>query len=508
MIEMLSADILLNIFRHYLYASPKTWPTLTHVCRSWRQIVLRYPQSLDLRLHCTYGIPVQKTLECWPPFPLVVNYGGFSGLDPPSLEEDNNIIASLKQYARVSSINLTVTSSLIEKLSAITEPLLGLEKLVLLSQDNVQRALPCAFRWGSHLRTLHSTRVAIPSFLRLLSPCQDLADLRLHEIPSPGYFPPEAFANALSGLTNLQNLSLHFLSFPSRRNYLTLPPPLEERIVLPALTCFQYRGTSKYLDNFVARIDAARLGKINITFFSQPTMDASQLGQFIERIEMRTPLSGAEVQISGHDISVTFLDQSTATPLRLQISCKQLDWQLSSMAQVCNHFSPFLFCVEYLRINSTQSTEDGVVGEQWLELIRAFGGAKDFHVAGVHVTDILGALRLADETVLPALHNLRVSALLRVGMPLWDTAESFLASRQRFGRPVDLYAEVSCHICPASFTQQQGLKRHLVDMHSYRIYCGGFECKRGSHPTTSVIFGPFTRLQAPIGNSFYPLFIL
>ena len=48
MIEMLSADILLNIFHHYLYASPKIWPTLTHVCRTWRQIVLRYPLGLDL----------------------------------------------------------------------------------------------------------------------------------------------------------------------------------------------------------------------------------------------------------------------------------------------------------------------------------------------------------------------------------------------------------------------------------------------------------------------------
>jgi hypothetical protein len=171
-IEMLSADILVNIFHHYLYASPRIWPTLTHVCRRWRQIVLRYPLGLDLRLYCTYGTPVQKTLECWPPFPLVVNYGGFPKLDPPALEDDDNIIASLKQSGRVSSISLTVTSSLIEKLPAITEPLSGLEELVLLSRDNVQLTLPSAFRWGSRLRTLHSTRVAIPSFPLLLHPAR------------------------------------------------------------------------------------------------------------------------------------------------------------------------------------------------------------------------------------------------------------------------------------------------------------------------------------------------
>ena len=66
--EMLSDDILLNIFRHYLDATPQLWPMLTHVCRSWRQIVLRSPLGLHLRLYCTYGTPVLKTLDCWPPF--------------------------------------------------------------------------------------------------------------------------------------------------------------------------------------------------------------------------------------------------------------------------------------------------------------------------------------------------------------------------------------------------------------------------------------------------------
>ena len=222
---------------------------------------------------------------------------------------------------------------------------------------------------GSRLRTLHTTRVAITSFPRLSPLCQDLTDIQLYEIPSFGYFSPEAFADALSGVTNLRNPSLHFLSFPSRRKYLDLPPPSEERVLLPAFTCFKYRGTSKYLDSFVDRIDAPRLGDIDITFFSQPTMDASQLGRFIERIEMQTSLNRAEVEISVDAISIAFFGQSTAPPLRLRIPCKQLDWQLSSMAQICsNHSPPFLFHIEYLHIDSTQSphvsVEDGMVGEQ------------------------------------------------------------------------------------------------------------------------------------------------
>ena len=435
-----------------------------------------------------------------------MKYGGFPELNPPALEDDVNIIAALKQSGRVSSISLTVTDSLIEKLPTITEPFSGLEDLVLLSRDNVHLTLPSAFRWGSRLRTLHSTRIAIPSFPRLFLPCQDLADIQLHEIPSSGYFPPEEFANALSGATNLQILSLHFLSFPPRRKYLALPPLSEERVLLPALTCFKYRGTSKYLDSFVARIDAPSLGDIDITFFSQPTLDVSQLGRSFERIGMQTPLSRAVVEISEDAISVTFPDQSTdirPIPLRLRTPCKQLDWQLSSMAQICKPFTAFLFRVKDLQINSTQShVVDGIAGEQWLELIRAFGGAKDFHVAGAHVTDILDALCSAHgghtaENVLPSLQSLRIYEHMSVDMPSWDAAESFLASRQLTGHPVEFYANFICHICHTRFIQQEELKRHLVYIHLYRIYSGDDELKPDRHSDTIDIFGPFARLQAP-----------
>ena len=359
-IETLSEDIFLNIFRHYLGATPRIWPKLAAVCKRWRQIVFASPLSLNLRLYCTYGMSVLKYLDCWPALPIIVQYGGITELDPPTSEDDGNIVAALKQCGRISSISLTATGSLLEKLSAISEPFSELEELVILSRDDMslKLTLPNTFRWGPPLRTLHSTRIAFPSFPQLLLPSRDLVDLQLHEIPSAGYFSPEAFANALSGMTQLRTISLHFLSLPPRRSHLSLPSPPGERVVLPALTCLKYRGTSKYLDNFVAGIDAPRLGDIDITLFSQPTMDASQLGRFIERIEMQTSLTQADIGTSAHAIFVSFTDSSASTPLRLQISCKLLDWQLSCMAQVCDRLSPSLFHVNNLGINTTQLSGD------------------------------------------------------------------------------------------------------------------------------------------------------
>ena len=474
--EMLSDDILLNIFLQYLDATPRLWPFLTHVCRRWQQVMLRSPLSLRLRLYCSYGTPVLKTLHYWPPLPLVINYGGYPMLKPPAPNDNVNIITALKQSNRVRLIHLTLTSTLLEKLSTISEPFSELEELVLLSEDKLQLTLPSSFRWGERIRTLHVTGIAIPTFPQLLSSTY-LVDIQLHEIPMAGYFSPQAFANALSGASHLRSLSLHFLSFPPRRNYVGLPPPGSHRIFLPALTCFKYRGISKYLDNFVAGIDAPHLRDIDITFFSQPTMDASQLGQFIERIGMKTALIEADIQAAVHAISISFMTSSASTRLRLQIPCKQLDWQLSSMTQVCDQFSPFLFGVQHLvfNMNDFSSEQDDVDDEQWVQLIRSFGGTRTLSIAGEFTTRILCALQPADEgyprntPVLPALRNLRVRKPGLLGWPFWDRAQTLVTSRGLSGHPKELWFE--CPHCDDPGFTSHGLKEHLLARHSYETVC-------------------------------------
>ena len=439
-----------------------------------------------------HGVPVSKTPDCWPALPVVVHYEGSPrlGLSVPKAED--NVVAALQQSGRVSSINLIITRSLLNKLFTISEPFLELEELDLLSQENVQLTLPSTFRWGPRLRSLHLTRIAFPSFPQLLFPSQELVDLQLHEIPGVGYFSPEEFANALSGMTQLRSLSLHFLFPPRRGNFHLGSPSLAgRRIALPALAFLKYRGTSKYLDNLVARIDAPCLGDIDITFFSQPAVDASQLGQFIERIEILKSLSRADVLITGRAISICLSQPRAPTSLGLQILCEQLDRRLSLMGQICNHFSPFLFRVKDLRISSirpsSRQPEDDVEGRQWLEFIGAFGDAKDIRVTGELATDILCALRTVDgehTNILPSLRNLCVPELSSAHGPLWEAAKSFIASRWPSGctahavqssttlitlcgdeRMSGLPQQYFCTFCSVSFTERQSLDRHNCDCH-------------------------------------------
>jgi len=176
------------------------------------------------------------------------------------------------------------------------------------------------------------------------------------------------------------------------------------------------------------------------------------------------------------------------TRLGLRMLCQELDWQLSHLHQILNHFSHFLHRVTNLGINTTEpsSEQDGVGGEQWLGLIHTFGHARDFRVAGEHVTDILCALRPEDEedpTVLPALRNLRIMRKpLSMPGPSWDAVQSLTASRWLSGRPVQVHvAQYSCNLCYFSSKERRILKFHLKEEHAYRIvcsYCGHFEWSR------------------------------
>jgi hypothetical protein len=408
----LSDYILLTLFRYYLDASPQFWPRLVHICRKWRRIVFASQQSLHLRLFCTPGMPVLDALYFWPAMPIVVHYGGPLTSYPPAPEDEDNILAALKQSDCVSSISLTITKPLLEKLSAIERSFSELENLVLLYGDDVPLTLYSAFQWGPRLRTLHLTRAAIPGLPQLLFLSRGLVDLQLHEISDVGYISPETFVNALSGMTHLRTLSLHFLSsapFPDSAGFPLQP---RERVVLLSLMSLKYRGTSKYLDNLTARIDAPRLGYIVIIFFSQPLPIYSlQLGRFINQIAVQKLHRRADIISSKHAISISFTQPGSPTCLELQVSCKSFSQQLSYMARICHGLYSFLFSIEHLRVCATRPTSGNYYNdrEEWKKLLRLFRGAKWAYVACGHSTDIILALRHSEmrrETLLPMLHKL------------------------------------------------------------------------------------------------------
>ena len=495
-IAKLPDEVLLSTFGFYLDTSPRYWHRLVHVCKKWRHIIFASPRGLRLRLYCTYGTPVSEALDHWPALPIVMQYGGSPTLHSPGPKDVDNIVAALKQFDRVRSISLTVTTSLLKKLGTMEEPLSELEDLVLLSQNSNGLVLPGAFRWGSRLRSLHATGIAFHSLPRLLSSSQNLVNIQVHRIPSFGYFSPEAFVNALAGMPQLQSISLHFISLPSRRDHIGVPPKSEAPVVLPALSRLDFRGTGKYLNSLLARIDAPCLQDIEIFFFNQLTFDVSQLGKFIDRTEIQKSHRRADIIATDRAISISFTQPGTPTRLDLHISCEPLDWQLFCMIQICNHFSTFLFRVEDLRINATRpsSVQGDVDDERWLELIRWFGRARTLRVSGNLAPEIMRALRPDNkvlEIVLPILRNLYVKDSGPLQTPLREDMVSLVVWRRLSGCPISVgYIQPSeppvylCLNCEVGFTQHQLFSGRMTrynkpDARIWCHFCHRFTCSQG-----------------------------
>jgi hypothetical protein len=430
----------------------QAWHTLVHVCRKWRTIVLGSPRRLDLRLFCTDTTPVKETLAVWPPLPIVI------GLDRQSTQMDN-IIVALEHIDRVCQIYLmnVTNSQLGEALAAMQQPFPALTELAVWREDwpkdgpledETRPVVPESFLGGSAPRLQHLSLggVLFPGLPKLILSATDLVSLSIWGIPHSGYISPEAMVRCLSTLTRLDSLSLGFespLLRPIRESRRPHPPT---RSALPVLTYFLFEGVSEYLEYLVARIDAPLLDRLDIKFFHQLIFDTPQLAQFVARapniqlpVEVRIVFSGSSVEV----ISPRIRSRSFA----LEINCRQSDWQLSSMAQVCSSSFP-ISTVERLYIceNINEYDErgrphwhDDIEDSQWLEVLHPFTALKDLHVSREFVPRIAPAFQeLAGERVtevLPALQSLFLEEFSPSG-PVLEAIGKFVAARRLAGHPI------------------------------------------------------------------------
>ena len=419
------------------------------------------PHRLELRLRCTPRTPVKKTIAIWPTLPIIVdNWPDFRPPVRPPPKDGDNLVAVLEHRDRVSWIRLLgLTSRLLARLvTVMQEPFTALKTLQLgiESNDDMAPVLPNAFLGGSapYLHFLLLEGVPFPTLPRLLSSSGDLTEVRLRRIPSAGYFSPEAMATCLSTLINLKFLTIEFQSPSSRSNQSSRRSPQLTRVILPALAEFQFRGMSEYLEDFVARIDAPHLRLADITFFHQLIVDVRLLPWFIGRSEKLKPLDTATV-IFGDRTVATVLGRQPQRPYNpsadrqyfmLQISCKELDWQVSSIAQICRQFLPILSSVERLHINDSYylkpDGQDDMDSMQWLELLHFFPLVETLRISKYLRPFVMPVLNdLTGERaveVLPALRNLY---LMGMQPSEREVVEPFVAARQLSDHSVTVHYE-------------------------------------------------------------------
>jgi len=414
------------------------------VCRRWRSLVFGSRHRLNLKLVCTSKTPARDTLEVWPALPLLI-------WDPYPTEGLVNIIPVLERSDRACRIRLAIPASQLEKVSAaMQEPFPELTHLWLSSYEETIPVLPDSFLGGSapRLHFLRFKSIPFPGLPILLLSATHLVELDLFTIPHSGYISPEEMATALSTLTNLEELWLEFASPRSRPDRASLRPPPLTRSALPILAHFSFKGVrpvSEYLEDLVARIDAPRLNHLDISFFNQIVFDAPHLIQFICRTPRLKALEKAHVTFKDDTARVHLSSQTSGYDgLNLKISCRELDWQVSSLEQVCTSSLPPLSTLEGLyiyqaRYHSQPDWQDNIENALWLEQLRPFMAVKNLYLSKEFAPRIAPALqelvggRMTE--VLPTLENIFLEELQPSG-PLQEGIRQFVAARQVSSHPI------------------------------------------------------------------------
>jgi hypothetical protein len=390
--------------------------------------------------------PVRETLDAWPPLPIVVWDNGNEkwGVD--------NMLAALEHNDRICQILFfEIQGAQLESvLEAMQKPFPELTKLQLdygkYNDTRVQPAsIPDSFLGGfaPRLQSLSLNNVLFRGLPKLLLSATYLVDLGLWKIPDSGYISPEALATCLSVLTRLESLHIGLQYFSNRNRRRPAP---QTRILVPGLTDLSFHGASEYLEDLVSRIDAPILSKLSVSFFLQLIFDIPQLAQFICRTPRLKTHDEARVEFNNWRASVT-LPQTLDGNLNLGFSHSQgkSDWELSSLAQVCNSLSfhqNLIPAVERLYIQCKfilEDWEDDVESGQWRELLRTFISVKDLYISSSSMPRIAPALQeLVEEGVtgvLPALQTLFLEEMPLSG-PFQEAIGKFVSARQLAGHPI------------------------------------------------------------------------
>ena len=454
-IEILPDDVLLEIFHfhvdkawdgHGYRGEMKAWQSLVHVCRRWRSVVFGSPRRLHLQLVCSAKTPARNTVDVWPTLPLVIQDFDY---DRGSVD---NIVALLERSDLVRRINQItlwdVSSSELEDLSkAMQVPFPELTHLVLYHDETEPvLSLSDSFLGGSapRLRSLLLRHIPYPGLPKLLLSATHLTQLYLDDIPHSGYISPEAMVACLSTLTSLERLSLTFKFPPPRtdRESRRLPPPT--RTILTVLEHFWFKGDVEYLEHLVARIDAPRLRRLDITFFNDIVFFTPQLTRFISHTTMLEEFNVASIALLDAAASITLSSayEDFGECLKVSISCTELDWQLSFLEQVCTSSFPSLSMLQDLYMRGRpwpQDWKDIVDYVQWLELLHSFTTVKNLYLSKELVPCVVPALqdlvRGRTTEVLPNLQNIFLEEPEESG-PVQEGIEKFVAARQVTGHPI------------------------------------------------------------------------
>ncbi|KAH8981987.1 hypothetical protein EDB86DRAFT_386218 [Lactarius hatsudake] len=218
------------------------------------------------------------------------------------------------------------------------------------------------------------------------------------------------------------------------------PPPVT-RTILPALTSFESKGASKYLEDLVSRIDSPQLNKISIDYLRLVDYRVTQLSKFIDRSvgpKLTLPRR-AHLQFYGHSVAFTVYPHLNPfrRPSDALVLFQGCNWRVLDMGQLLGHF-PTLTNVVHLNLGSALGPLNHQVEDMgdvnWLHLLRQFSTTHALRLylePAVHVP--LALEDLPGELVAEVLPSLNFICM--VSQPA-SSIKKFIAARKLSGCPV------------------------------------------------------------------------
>ena len=385
-----------------------------------------------------------------PLFPLIINH--ILHDRDIAAQDEQGIILALQQRSRVRHIHLRVPIRNLQRLiMAIDEEYSMLESLVMLPRagdNNMNVTLPKTFR-APHLQRLVLGGFAFPTRSPLRTTVIDrLVTLRLYLTHSSAYFRPNVLLQCLSAMPRLEKLVISF-SFPvpnrdvERQLSLT---PIKTHVTLSSLRCFTFQGASAYLEALVCGITTPGLEKLEIAFFNQLMYSLPHLLEYM-RTAVNLKFHDAEIEFSRGAVRVGLYprDGNGKWAFRMDVDCEDLDWQISSVAEISSALGQAFSAVENLTLgmkrgNPSPDTEIGCyeVGcTLWHRLLSSFVNAKTLFVDSSLMAELSRCLLSGDEELLFGLLP-ELQQLIYSGVAGSDPFRPFIDSRLNASRPVTL----------------------------------------------------------------------
>ena len=422
------------------------------VCRRWRYIVLESASYLRLTLVCTRGTPVADMLVHSPPLPIIIDH-----VDQDydlATEDEEGIIHALKHRNRVRRIRLRKSVPVLERLvNSLDGEFTILEYLFVRSQEHVRPTikddmalnLPETFR-APQVRHLLLMNFAISIGSPLLTTMGNLVTLSLNLIPASAYFNPNSLLQRLSLTPQLEILGIIFNSYYPGGNVGRRPlrTPIIARVTLPNLRWLGFKGASGYLEVLLSHLTTPLLEKLQVYFYNQLTYSIPQLQQFMSaagNLRLKTiMLSFREDYLNVR--AYPHKDAKLYT-LSMELSGRNLDWEVASAAQVFHTLKTVFSAVEHLaleyaRHNISSEWNNEADRTQWRELFESFGNVKTLFVDGELVGQVSRALQPGEEEspseLLPELQVLSYPTM----DPSLNVFTLFVDARQKAGSPITI----------------------------------------------------------------------